>query len=54
MIVQMCNVNLDLYFYTVQGLIFQPLIVRGYAVIYRKLKIYHIALINKYAKVFNP
>jgi len=32
----------------------QPAIVIGYAVIYKRLKVYHMNLINKYSKIFKP
>lgn len=44
----------DIYFYSYQGLIVQPLIVSGYIIIFRKLKAYHITLINKYSRSFKP
>lgn len=54
MLLQMLGYKFDLYFYCVQGLVLQPAIVIGYAVIYKRLKVYHMNLINKYSKIFKP
>jgi len=32
----------------------QPAIVIGYSIIYKRLKMYHIKLINQYGKIFKP